>query len=134
MCIFQVKPLGVIWGKFPQYVPANTIMFDDIRRNFLMNPSNGLRIRAFRQAHINRKTDKELVKLSKYLKEIASVEDLCSLHHKNWEKFLHKKIKEKKKQKQKTELRSYSDELSDSDLAVDEDSAAGSSNERADNI
>jgi ubiquitin-like domain-containing CTD phosphatase 1 len=45
----QVKPLGVIWGKFPQYSQRNTIMFDDLRRNFLMNPQSGLRIRPFRE-------------------------------------------------------------------------------------
>jgi ubiquitin-like domain-containing CTD phosphatase 1 len=44
-----VKPLGVIWGKFPQYSQRNTIMFDDLRRNFLMNPQSGLRIRPFRE-------------------------------------------------------------------------------------
>lgn len=55
-CFFylQVKPLGVIWGKYEQFSPKNTIMFDDIRRNFIMNPKNGLRIRPFREAHINR--------------------------------------------------------------------------------
>ncbi len=48
-CRPQVKPLGVIWGKFPQYSQRNTIMFDDLRRNFLMNPQSGLRIRPFRE-------------------------------------------------------------------------------------
>ncbi|KAK2116996.1 Ubiquitin-like domain-containing CTD phosphatase 1 [Saguinus oedipus] len=39
-----VKPLGVIWGKFSEfYSKKNTIMFDDIGRNFLMNPQNGLK-------------------------------------------------------------------------------------------
>ena len=45
----QVKPLGVIWGKYEQYNKKNTIMFDDLRRNFLMNPQNGLKIRPFRE-------------------------------------------------------------------------------------
>ncbi|KAK3908000.1 Ubiquitin-like domain-containing CTD phosphatase 1 [Frankliniella fusca] len=85
----NVKPLGVIWGKYPEfYSSKNTIMFDDIRRNFLMNPSNGLRIRPFRQAHMNRQTDRELLKLSKYLKMIAELEDFSTLEHKNWEHYL----------------------------------------------
>lgn len=85
----NVKPLGVIWGKYPEfYSPKNTIMFDDIRRNFLMNPSNGLRIRPFRQAHMNRQTDRELLKLSKYLKMIAELEDFSTLEHRNWERYL----------------------------------------------
>lgn len=45
---FKVKPLGVIWGKFSEfYSKKNTIMFDDIGRNFLMNPQNGLKVRKF---------------------------------------------------------------------------------------
>jgi len=36
--VIEVKPLGVIWDKFPRYNRTNTIMFDDLRRNFLMNP------------------------------------------------------------------------------------------------
>ena len=85
----QVKPLGVIWGKYPDYYdPHNSIMFDDIRRNFLMNPQNGLRIRPFREAHKNRETDKELLKLSKYLRVIAQLDSLSILNHKHWERFL----------------------------------------------
>ena len=87
--VAQVKPLGVIWGKFSDfYDPHNTIMFDDIRRNFLMNPQNGLRIRPFREAHKNRDTDRELLKLSKYLRVIAQLDSLSVLNHKHWERFL----------------------------------------------
>ena len=88
---FQVKPLGVIWGKFEQYSSRNTIMFDDIRRNFLMNPGNGLKIRPFKQAHSNRDKDQELLKLAKYLKDIVHEEDYASLDHKHWEKYQPKK-------------------------------------------
>lgn len=42
--VVDVKPLGVIWGKFSQWSAKNTIMFDDIRRNFLMNPQSGLKV------------------------------------------------------------------------------------------
>ncbi|XP_041985205.1 ubiquitin-like domain-containing CTD phosphatase 1 [Aricia agestis] len=84
----DVKPLGVIWGKYPQYSPKNTIMFDDIRRNFIMNPKSGLKIRPFRQAHLNRDRDRELVHLSTYLREIAQYcEDFDTLNHKKWEKY-----------------------------------------------
>lgn len=86
--VVDVKPLGVIWGKYAQYSPKNTIMFDDIRRNFLMNPQSGLRIKAFRQAHFNRDKDTELLKLRKYLKDIAGVcDDFTKLNHRKWEKF-----------------------------------------------
>ena len=86
--LLDVKPLGVIWGKFEQYGPKNTIMFDDIRRNFLMNPQNGLRIKAFREAHKHRETDRELLKLAKYLKRIARLDDLSTLNHKHWTRMI----------------------------------------------
>lgn len=86
--LLDVKPLAVIWGKYPTvYTAKNTIMFDDIRRNFLMNPQNGLRIRAFREAHLNRDKDRELLHLAKYLKDIAALEDLSQLNHRSWEKY-----------------------------------------------
>ncbi|CAH1783004.1 unnamed protein product [Owenia fusiformis] len=85
--VIEVKPLGVIWGKFPQYSPKNTIMFDDIRRNFIMNPQSGLKIRPFKQAHSNRDTDRELVKLSKYLSDIATLDDFTILNHRKWERY-----------------------------------------------
>merc|ERR1739844_502285 len=85
--IVDVKPLGVIWGKYKQYDKSNTIMFDDLRRNFLMNPQNGLKIRPFREAHKNRGTDRELVGLAKYLTQIAKLEDFSNLRHSRWERY-----------------------------------------------
>ncbi|KAJ6222405.1 hypothetical protein RDWZM_000950 [Blomia tropicalis] len=84
----NVKPLGVIWGKFPQYSSKNTIMFDDIRSNFLMNPQNGLRIKSFREAYKNRDKDKELYYLARYLTNIAQMDDLSTLDHNDWHKKL----------------------------------------------
>ncbi|KRT79759.1 hypothetical protein AMK59_7136 [Oryctes borbonicus] len=90
--IMDVKPLGVIWGKFEQYNSKNTLMIDDIRRNFLMNPKNGLRIRRFKQAHLNRATDNELLRLSKYLKDLAlNCDDFTTVNHRHWEKYRPKK-------------------------------------------
>ncbi|XP_016388252.1 ubiquitin-like domain-containing CTD phosphatase 1 [Sinocyclocheilus rhinocerous] len=90
--VVEVKPLGVIWGKYSEfYKRKNTIMFDDIGRNFLMNPQNGLKIRPFMKAHLNREKDKELYKLSLYLKEIAKLDDFSGLNHKHWERYLSKK-------------------------------------------
>ena len=45
-------------------------------------------IKPFRQAHLNRDTDKELLKLSKYLKDIADLDDFTQLNHKKWERFV----------------------------------------------
>ena len=46
--VFDCKPLPVLWGRFPEYTPDNTIMFDDLRRNYVFNPQNGLVIRPYR--------------------------------------------------------------------------------------
>ncbi|XP_001656652.2 ubiquitin-like domain-containing CTD phosphatase 1 [Aedes aegypti] len=93
--VIEVKPLGVIWGKYSQYSSKNTIMFDDLRRNFLMNPKSGLRIKPFAEAHLNRHKDKELLKLTKYLKDIAdNCNDFNELNHKKWESYKPKKRRE----------------------------------------
>lgn len=69
------------------YNSKNTIMFDDLRRNFVMNPQNGLTIKPFRKAHANRDSDRELVKLTQYLLAIADLEDISVLDHKHWETY-----------------------------------------------
>lgn len=92
----EVKPLAVIWDNHPQWGPHNTIMFDDIRRNFIMNPQSGLRIHSYRDAHVNRKTDRELRKLARYLELIADrEEDFTCLNHNRWERYVsqHKRSK-----------------------------------------
>ncbi|THD25440.1 Ubiquitin domain-containing CTD phosphatase 1 [Fasciola hepatica] len=87
----EVKPLAVIWENHPQWDSHNTIMFDDIRRNFIMNPKNGLRIRSYRDAHVNYKTDRELRGLARYLELIAQNEpDFTKLNHNHWERYIAK--------------------------------------------
>lgn len=85
--VVDVKPLSVIWGKFEQFSSKNTLMIDDIRRNFIMNPNNGLRIKPFRNAHLTREKDQELLKLSVYLKNLAETcDDFASVNHRQWTK------------------------------------------------
>lgn len=62
-------------------------MFDDLRRNFVMNPQNGLVIKPFRKAHANRNSDDELMKLTQYLFAIADLDDLSVLDHTKWESY-----------------------------------------------
>jgi ubiquitin-like domain-containing CTD phosphatase 1 len=52
--VHEVKALDVIFAKLPQFTPANTIHIDDLARNFVMNPGEGLRISAFRNGPENR--------------------------------------------------------------------------------
>lgn len=122
--IFDCKPLGLIWALLPEvyypishiscviifvvfswiwfccymqfYNAQNTIMFDDLRRNFVMNPQNGLKIRPFRKAHVNRDTDNELVMLTQYLLAIAELDDLSSLDHSRWETFTEDNVKRRR--------------------------------------
>ncbi|BHF58916.1 Ubiquitin-like domain-containing CTD phosphatase 1 [Sparganum proliferum] len=85
----EVKPLAVIWNRFPCYGPQNTIMFDDVRRNFAMNPQSGLRIHSYRDAHVNYATDKELLYLADYLDLIALLEpDFTKLNHHKWSAYV----------------------------------------------
>ena len=84
--VVEVKPLGVIWGKYPQWNEKNTIMFDDLRRNFLMNPQSGLKIRPFKNALTAGQKDRELLRLKRYLRGIAQHSDFTTLDHRHWEK------------------------------------------------
>ena len=43
----QVKPLEFIWRRFPDfYDRRNTVHVDDLSRNFVLNPANGLKCTA----------------------------------------------------------------------------------------
>ena len=99
--IFNCKPLVWIWAQpWSQergYDSSNTIMFDDLRRNFAMNPSSGLKIKPFRNAHTSRATDNELKKLKVYVDIIARENvDFKTLDHKKWERYVLKVLKEGK--------------------------------------
>ena len=37
-----VKPLQIIWSKYPQFGKHNTIHIDDLTSNFALNPYNGV--------------------------------------------------------------------------------------------
>ncbi|KAL5228587.1 hypothetical protein ABZP36_016852 [Zizania latifolia] len=94
---FDCKPLGVIWNQFPEYYKeTNTIMFDDLRRYFVMNPKNGLVIKPYKRTHSNRSTDQELVKLTQYLLTIAELEDFSNLDHSAWKSLAEENAKRRR--------------------------------------
>ncbi|XP_051159545.1 ubiquitin-like domain-containing CTD phosphatase 1 [Leptopilina boulardi] len=77
----NVKPLALIWGKYKQFSPKNTIMIDDLKTNFILNPQSGLFIKPFyKKTNVNT-TDYELLKMSKYLEIIANFNDFQKLNH-----------------------------------------------------
>ncbi|KAL6068779.1 protein-serine/threonine phosphatase [Balamuthia mandrillaris] len=87
--VFDAKGLAVIWGKFGEYYsPKNTIHFDDLKRNFILNPQNGLQIRPFKNSALTRSTDVELQRLTDYLLLIAELDDFSDLLHDEWEKYV----------------------------------------------
>jgi len=94
--VVNCKPLEVIWRTYTQFSRANTIMFDDLRRNFLMNPQSGLRIRPFKNAHKLRETDTELLRLTRYLLFINKEATFENLNHKEWEIYCKQREKEEK--------------------------------------
>jgi hypothetical protein len=42
-----VKPLHVIWNKMPSWNRTNTLHVDDLERNFVLNPENGIILSAY---------------------------------------------------------------------------------------
>mmetsp|Transcript_9873 Transcript_9873/g.10953 ORF Transcript_9873/g.10953 Transcript_9873/m.10953 type:complete len:677 (-) Transcript_9873:104-2134(-) len=92
-----VKPLDVIWSKFPEfYGKHNTIHIDDLGSNFQLNPNNGLQIQPFKEALKNRNDDKELFYLTKYLLMIAKDEpDFSALNHYHWKEYVIDKLWQK---------------------------------------
>jgi hypothetical protein len=47
-----------------------------------MNPLNGIKIKAFKNANTTKNTDKELQYLKRYLTSIADLEDVTTIKHK----------------------------------------------------
>jgi len=81
----SVKALQIIWNHFPRFGPKNTIHVDDLSRNFALNPTEGLKIHAFKNAHTaEAMADRELEKLSRYMVHIAAVDDFRTLKHTDW--------------------------------------------------
>jgi len=67
----QVKPLQIIWGKFPRWGPQNTVHLDDLSRNFALNLGSGLKVTAYYRRKTASKKDVELHLLAKYLEQLA---------------------------------------------------------------
>jgi len=81
----SVKALQIIWNHFPAYNASNTVHVDDLSRNFALNPKEGIKISAFKEAHTEEAMrDRELVRLTRYLLHAATFDDFRSLTHKDW--------------------------------------------------
>jgi ubiquitin-like domain-containing CTD phosphatase 1 len=69
--VHHVKPLQIIWTKFPQWGSHNTIHLDDLSRNFALNLTSGLRVTPFHRKKNAARRDSELLGLAKYLQQLA---------------------------------------------------------------
>ncbi|GAA5869654.1 hypothetical protein JCM1840_000546 [Sporobolomyces johnsonii] len=85
----EVKALGILWSKFPEYYSAaNTVHVDDLSRNFALNPKNGIKVHAYKDAltrdHVS--TDLELLHVARYLLQLVQVPDVTALDHSRFRK------------------------------------------------
>jgi ubiquitin-like domain-containing CTD phosphatase 1 len=67
----HVKPLQIIWSKFPAWGPHNTVHVDDLERNFALNLGSGIKCRAYFRKKSKSAQDCELLGLSRYLVQLA---------------------------------------------------------------
>lgn len=70
--VHHVKPLQIIWSKFPRWGSQNTVHLDDLSRNFALNLSSGLKVKGYYRKKSKAHRDTELLGLSKYLEELAT--------------------------------------------------------------
>ena len=93
--VFNAKPLPLLWAKLaaadpalPPYGPHNTLMLDDLRRNYVFNPECGLVIKPYKRAATARATDDELLRLTDYVLAIARLPSFDGLNHDRWSKWM----------------------------------------------
>jgi len=83
----QVKPLQILWTKFPYWGAHNTVHIDDLKRNFALNPQNGIKIKAYYRKDTSSNADQELVVLAIYLKNLSvSCTSFSDFDHTQWKK------------------------------------------------
>lgn len=84
----QVKALEFVWRSMPEfYNKHNTVHIDDLGRNFVLNPKQGLKISPYKDCVVARHIDTELPQLTKYLLEIAKLDSFADLDHKQWKSY-----------------------------------------------
>eukprot|EP01055_Gregarina_sp_Pseudo9_P001665 Gregarina_sp_Pseudo_9__1664@NODE_211_length_3603_cov_39_818743_g196_i0_p1_GENE_NODE_211_length_3603_cov_39_818743_g196_i0NODE_211_length_3603_cov_39_818743_g196_i0_p1_ORF_typecomplete_len419_score53_01NIF/PF03031_18/4_8e03NIF/PF03031_18/2_5e26Blt1/PF12754_7/0_00041ubiquitin/PF00240_23/0_0056ubiquitin/PF00240_23/2_1e03_NODE_211_length_3603_cov_39_818743_g196_i010822338 len=83
----EVKALQILWSKnINNWRSSNTLIVDDLPRNFMLNPLNGVPVRPYtKDLHA---VDKELLLLGHYLVQVASVEDVTTMNHSQWKQYM----------------------------------------------
>lgn len=81
----HVKPLQIIWSKFPCWNSHNTVHVDDLRRNFALNLGSGLLVSAYYRKKRKASTDSELLGLSIFLERLAQAQtDFNNVDFRYW--------------------------------------------------
>eukprot|EP00568_Trieres_chinensis_P019134 CAMPEP_0183324820 /NCGR_PEP_ID=MMETSP0160_2-20130417/78035_1 /TAXON_ID=2839 ORGANISM="Odontella Sinensis, Strain Grunow 1884" /NCGR_SAMPLE_ID=MMETSP0160_2 /ASSEMBLY_ACC=CAM_ASM_000250 /LENGTH=388 /DNA_ID=CAMNT_0025492489 /DNA_START=11 /DNA_END=1177 /DNA_ORIENTATION=- len=70
----HVKPLQIIWSKFPRWGSHNTVHLDDLSRNFALNIGSGLKVTGYYRKKSSARKDCELLGIARYLEELAAKE------------------------------------------------------------
>jgi ubiquitin-like domain-containing CTD phosphatase 1 len=106
--VHHVKPLQLIWTKFPQYGSHNTVHIDDLSRNFALNLSSGLKCKAYFRKKSSARRDVELLGLTRYLNMLATAQvSFDDVDHSQWQDVISgKRPLLKKKQDSKSEEKS----------------------------
>lgn len=81
-----VKPLQIIWSKFPQnWGSHNTVHLDDLSRNFALNLGSGLKVSGYYRKKSSSQRDTELSGLAIYLERLAlEVSDFEKVDFAKW--------------------------------------------------
>mmetsp|Transcript_15888 Transcript_15888/g.33607 ORF Transcript_15888/g.33607 Transcript_15888/m.33607 type:complete len:394 (+) Transcript_15888:234-1415(+) len=78
----HVKPLQIIWSKFPHWNSHNTVHLDDLARNFALNLGSGLKCTAYYHKKKKKRNaaggsnDEELLGLGRFLELLATNEEV----------------------------------------------------------
>ena len=77
-----VKPLQIIWSKFPQWSSKNTVHLDDLKRNFALNMSSGLKCTGYYRKKRKKRNsaggvnDSELLGLGRFCELLATTDEV----------------------------------------------------------
>lgn len=82
----EVKPLEIIWERFPTFGPHNTVHVDDLCRNFYLNQRSGIEVSPWHAKSRGARTDDELQLLTTYLLSLVAAPNLSEIDHSIWRK------------------------------------------------
>ena len=93
----HVKPLQLIWTKFPRWSSKNTVHIDDLGRNFALNLNSGLKVSAYYRKKSSARRDAELLGVGSFLEQLAKSRlDFDEVDFSSWQEVVSGKRRLKK--------------------------------------